>query len=87
MTPTRPSEPAVNEAAERLRNVLVKRQLKTLGTGYEAVLDAALATERRNTVERIRAAVGVMRTPAGRDIGYVQIGEQQFRAILDEVAT
>lgn len=47
--------PSVNEAAERLRYVVRK------GMGWPdehlRLLDAALATERRNTVERIRERV------------------------------
>lgn len=83
-----------NEAADRIRNRLRMRADDPCDEGCHEDdqyivsdgLEEALAAERRLTVDRIRVAVGVMRTPAGRDIGYIQIGEQQFRAVLNEIA-
>jgi len=67
----------MNEAAERLRSYL-----KTaFGTREfeDGALDAALAAERRATVERIRSAVD-WNVPEHADL------EQQLAAILDEEA-
>lgn len=56
MTPTRPSEPAVNEAAERMRRRMGRyvAEDRPAGDGkYDmmmADLDAALATERRRAI-------------------------------------
>ena len=49
-----PLLPGRNEAAERLRDILANAEIRT---PVERDFDAALAAERRATVERIRAAL------------------------------
>ena len=79
---------SVNEAAERLRERLHRDMQHGLAMEADVSLDLALATERRNIVERIRTrAVLASDDYSDDDHKYAEIPLADLFDILDEVGS
>ena len=80
---SRPAPTVSNEAAERLRRLVVEHPM------YEGDLDEALRTERRMVVEQIRERLNAETEPSIDDGDdehtVVCIGRSTYGPILDEI--